>query len=280
MLLIAIGVLFALVSGILVFRTVAEANAARPEEQKTIYFAVDTIPERTRITDAMIVEKKVNVSAAPVGAIESKSSIVDHLTVTPVFKDSPFYPSAIVTSTKESNVASAAIERGKVLVAINFSGATNILTAGAIRKGDTVDLLVKVPGPNGTVIATTMQNLKVYEIGTVEKPKAGTDAAPASAGVSNFIFQVTPEEALELKYLETLSPDLVLRSSLDQREPPRQRPLIDMEFLANKYGLPLAKTGPAPGGATGAPPAAPKPGAQSTAPPAPTPAPGAPAAKP
>lgn len=248
--LIVIGVLLALGTGVLVFSTVATAQAQKPEPQTDIFVAAQDIPERTRITPEMIKSQKVNVSAVPPSAVDKRENIVDYVTVTPVFAGQPFYPSAMVTTTRESNVASAALEKGKVLVAINFSGASNILTAGAIRKGDTVDLIVKVPGPNGVAIATTMQNLKVYDIGSLQPSKADAGAPANSSPV--FIFQVAPEEALELKFLETLSPDLVLRSAADQKEGPQRRPLIDMEYMANRYGLPLPRTGAATTGSGGA----------------------------
>lgn len=246
--LMIVGVVLALTAGAFVFVTMQQAAAKIPEPKTPVVVAATEIGERSRIQPGMLKIVEMDQSLVPPGALSKPEDAVDRLAIVPIFPGQPVLATQIISTTREAGVASAALEPGKVLVAVNFSGATNILTAGAIHPGDTVDLIVRVPGPDGQpVVATTMQNLKVYDIGTVAPPRTSSNAA-ATPGPSSpvFIFAVSPEDALVLKYLETLSPDLVLRSAADRDKGPEQRPIIDYGYLRQRYGLP-----PPPRTATG-----------------------------
>ncbi|MBI3979190.1 MAG: Flp pilus assembly protein CpaB [Chloroflexi bacterium] len=259
--LMAFGAILALAAGAFVFMTMQQAAAQIPEPKTQILIAATVIPERSRIDPTMVKVVDMAQSLVPPDAMTKPDDAVNRLTLVPIFTGQPILSTQIISTTREAGVASAALQPGKVLVAINFSGAANILTAGAIRPGDTIDLIVKVPGPDGQpVVATTMQNLKVYEIGSVAtSPKPGTAAAAAPPSSSPvFIFVVTPDEALELKYLETLAPDLILRAAADREREPDQRAIIDFEFFVQKYGLPRPlKVGGQGGTSGGAPPRSP-----------------------
>ena len=163
--------------------------------------------------------------------------MVDRATLSELFAGQPIVATQVVqvmTTTKESSITSAALEKGKVLVAVAFGGASRILSTGAIQPGDAVDVVLELDGTTGRTVVVTYQNLKVYGIGTV----AATPAKDGSGATKLvLIFAVEPQEAAELRFLEGLNPDLFLRSVADRQEKPYAIQKVDINYILNKYRL-------------------------------------------
>jgi len=99
-----------------------------------------------------------------------------------------------------------------------------------------VDIIVYTEGANGKQAAATFRNLEVFSVGGRTSPVSGPAVqtqSPQAATVLQFV--VSPQEALELKFLEGLGADLVLRAAGDPATPPLQ--VVDVDYMAAKYGL-------------------------------------------
>ena len=89
-----------------------------------------------------------------------------------------------------------------------------------------ITVAVPTPSQDGKQVATTFRNLRIAGPGPVGSPLKGT----------LFAFDATPQEANELKFLETLSVDVVLRLADGAEAQPNPRP-VDLQYLVEKYGL-------------------------------------------
>ncbi|TAK34468.1 MAG: Flp pilus assembly protein CpaB, partial [Chloroflexota bacterium] len=203
-----------------------------------VVVASTNIPARTRITSDMVKLSPYPTGVAPAAALTRIDQAVNLATVTDVYAGQPIVASQVVTTTKETSIASAALEKGKVLVAVAFGGANHILSTGAIQTGDSVDVVLQLDSASGPAVVVTYQNLKVYGMGTVAPTKSGSNSIAVGEGPKlALIFAVTPQEAAELKFLESLNPDLFLRSVADRDGAPYSTQKVDMTYILNKYRL-------------------------------------------
>lgn len=230
--LMALGVVLAVVAGGITFVVVASATAPKAVEvpKRPVLVAAQNIPERTLISPAMLRVQQWPQDLVPPGALAKVEDGANRLSTMAVFAGQPILQTQVADTKGNSGVAYA-LEKGKVLVAVNFGGATGIMSTGAVRAGDTVDLIVNSPGSNGNQVAPTMQNLKIYAIGSLNA--AGKGGTPASATL--FIFQVTPQDALILKYLESMNMDIFLRAAGDDTAIPTEP--VTMDYIVNKYKI-------------------------------------------
>ncbi|MDO8674099.1 MAG: Flp pilus assembly protein CpaB [Dehalococcoidia bacterium] len=231
-LLMALGVVVALIAGGIAFYVVTVASTRTAEvPTRAVLVAAVNIPERTLINASMLRVQQWPPENVPPGSLNTIEAGANKFSTMPIFVGQAVLGSQIADTKGGSGVAYA-LEPGKELVAVNLSGAAGIISSGAVRAGDVIDLIVNTPGSNGNQVAPTMQNLRIYAIGSVlAGAKAGAGAGPSNL----FLFQVTPQDALILKFLETLNVDMVLRAAGDDVIVPTEPVTID--YLVNKYRL-------------------------------------------
>lgn len=230
--LMALGVVVALVAGGITFFLVLTSTAPKAADapKRPVLVAAANIPERTLINPSMLRVQQWPQDVVPPGALTTLEDGVNKFNLTPIYAGQAVLGTQIADTKGGSGVAFA-IEKGKVLTAVNFGSAAGIVSTGALRAGDTIDLVVTAPGTRGNQVAPTMQNLKIYAIGSVG---AGGKSGSAGGGTL-FIFQVTPQEALILKYLETMSVDIFLRAAGDEAVVPTEP--VTLDYIVNRYRL-------------------------------------------
>lgn len=238
--LMVLGVILALGAGGIVWVVTSTAAAPAEVPKRNVVVARVDIPERTLIDQTMVVVQQWPQDIVPVGAPGTAEEVVGKFTLTKLYAKQALLTPQLADTKGQAGMAFA-LEPGKVLVAVNYPGALNILGSGAIRPGDKVDIVVNSPGSpasgaKSNQVSPTFRNLQIVAIGTVAQAKAGAPAPPATgAAASTLIFMVTPQEALELKFLETMGVDLLLRAAGDEAVPATQ--LVDIDYIVDKYRL-------------------------------------------
>ncbi|MBI4497513.1 MAG: hypothetical protein HY689_06420 [Chloroflexi bacterium] len=119
------------------------------------------------------------------------------------------------------------LEKGQVLVAVNYPSAGELIKAGALKAGSRVDIVVRAPGVNGEQLRPVFRNIQVRGVGSA---LPGQEAAGGS-----LIFTVPPQEALILKFLESLNPFLLLRAAGDSENIAVE--LVTLDYIITRFGL-------------------------------------------
>ncbi|MBI2865004.1 MAG: Flp pilus assembly protein CpaB [Chloroflexi bacterium] len=228
--LMILGAVVALIAGGMAFLLLARASS-RPDDvpKRPVLVAAVNIPERTLVNAGMLRVQQWPQENIPPGALTAIDAGANKFSVMPLFAGQPVLGSQVADTKGGSGVAYA-LEKGKVLVAVNLGGAGGIISSGAIHAGDVVDLVVIAPGTNSNQVATTMQALKIFAIGSV-----GAGAKAGQGAGTLFLFEVSEQDALVLKYLETLNVDMVLRAAGDDAKAATDPVTID--YLVEKYRL-------------------------------------------
>jgi Flp pilus assembly protein CpaB len=275
--LITLGVVIAVGVASLVFNQARRAAETARMESVEVLVAAQDIPERTVMAAPFLAVKRMLPTSLPPGAIVRPDQAVGKMTTGPILTGEFILPGKLVGGDGQASVAFA-VPKGKVVITLP---ASDILSTGAVRPGDTIDLLVTInpdkekerertqaagPSPVGTPVAqptptpnlnaedgvntgttqTTMQNLKVLAIGSVQPttaPAANDDekasgktknAERASATTGLITFAVERQDALVLKALkdnERVKMELVLRAAGDdllaKTDPVTLRTIVD-----------------------------------------------------
>lgn len=257
------GIAMAVIVGLVVFRTVGEAEAVKATlpKAKVVVAAVD-IPPRTEITAAQISVRTVPDELLQVGVATKPEDVIGKFTPGPVVKGEIINANRVGPAAAK-NAPSFKIEKGKVMyvMPVSFGGNQfSIAQVNALRAGDRVDLLYStINAPQGLtaeqrndVLANPipylqtrimLQDLRIQDIGTYAAD--GTLVANTTTpGGSNIIFIVSPEEALVLKWLKDASiyykqasnMEMVLRSPADEEKADANL-VVNFNYMREKYNL-------------------------------------------
>lgn len=248
--LMALGIVLALVSGGIVFFLANTATAAPTETPMTeVVVATKEIPQRTVITAADVRLNKLPTASLPPGAVLKVDDIVGKFAREKIRAQSPVVVDAVASTGKPDDKppatapaapapgakpapklvdAAFTLDKGKVMVAVDYPEAAKLVAAGVLRPGNKVDMYVKTPGANGDQIARIFSNLEIKAIGTL----AQTEEATASP---TLIFVTSPQDALVLKFLETMNPFFILRAAGDDQE--IRTDLVTIDYLIARFGL-------------------------------------------
>ena len=239
MVLIAFGLVTAILVGATVFQVTRQA-AAQKVETVGVVVALQDIPERTALTPALVGVRQVLPDGLPPGVLTRPEQVNGRMTTTRLFAGEMVLASRLADSSGRSGIAYT-LEKGRVLITLP---ASDVVATGAVRIGDHVDLLVTILpddrvsqsspqslGQSGQATAddetlpattqTTMQNLIVVGIG----PFSGTPGDTRGNGNANsatsslMTFAVSHEDALVLKALKDSKRarlELVLRAAGDE----------------------------------------------------------------
>ncbi len=252
--LMVLGLVLALISGGIVFViTQTSTSPAKPVLLQKIIVASRDIPERTVVTETMVREVNFLADDVPKDSIADRKEIINKFVKERVRAGQPILGSQLAVTGKPGEQppqtvgvvppavpaaeaakprtvdAAFSIDKGKVMVAVDYPGAAKLVTAGVLQPGDKVDIYVKAPGITSEQIALIFSNIEIKAIGKLST--AGGAASPSPT----LIFVVPPQDALVLKYLETLEPFLLLRAAGDEET--LRTDLVTMDYLVARFRL-------------------------------------------
>ena len=247
--------------------------------------ATTNIPEGAQLNPGLVEKKPWPVDVIPPGAVTTltgTNNLANQYTLEPILQGQPVIEKSL-TAGSTISYTTFPWPAGKVLVAVPFPKANDLVQSGALKEGSTVDMVLNTGGQ----YVLGMQNLKIFAIGQLPSPPPPAAAAAAPSGAAApppeakptgtlFLFNVTPEDALTLKFFADLNPDFWVRSPGETTDQ-FQLPAVNAAYIASRFGLqgltPGAAAAPAQPG-----PAQPGPAQPGPAQPAPgQPAPGQPA---
>lgn len=259
-LLMAFGVVLSLLAGGIVFFIASTATApAAPIPTKEVVVAAGAdIPERTLITQAQVQVVQMPESIIPGGAVLKLEDVVGkfakekirartaviaaQLATTgkpgetpPIAQPSPAAASGAKPPPVKLVDAAFTLDKGKVMVAVDYPEAAKLVSAGILRPGNKVDIYVKAPGVSSEQMALIFSNMEIKAIGDLTQ----TDETKAAS--STLIFIVSPQDAVVLKYLETMNPFFLLRAAGDDQ--PLKTDLVTMDYIVARFGLQRALAG-------------------------------------
>jgi Flp pilus assembly protein CpaB len=285
--LLLLGVVIAVGVAFMVFNQARRAAETARMESVEVLVAAQDIPERTLLIAPFLATKRMLPTSLPPAALGRPEDAIGKMTIGPILAGEFVLPGKLVEADGRSGLTFT-VPKGKVVITLP---ASDILTTGAVRPGDHVDLLVTikppdkqnappsasqavvgaaqapqptaVPTPSGEVdtgtTQTTMQNLKVLAIGSVQpaavasdesKTKSATDHAPSAQSL--ITFAVDRQDALTLKALkdsERVKLELVLRGAADE-ELGKTDP-VTLQTIVDRYRFRAVPTPRAQGGVSG-----------------------------
>lgn len=249
--LMAFGVVLALSAGAVVF-FVMQLNVAKSAEipKRPVVVALTDINERTIIGADKVVVQMWPEDIIPPTSESNVSNVTGKFAKTKLYAKQAILTSQVagltgatptdgaapkaagsLTATKEAEIAYT-LEKGKVLVAVEYPSAVALIQAGAVHPGDRVDIIVKAPGTLGEQIAPVFRNIEVKAIGTIS---ASAASDPKALAGGTLIFAVPPQDALILTFIESLDPRVLLRAAGDNENPPTD--LVTTEYISSRFGL-------------------------------------------
>jgi len=250
--LMMLGVVMALISGGVVFLLASTATTTAKEiPMKDVVVAINEILERAIITDALLTTVELPEASVPPGAVLKKEDLIDKFAKDKIYPKTPIQltqiaarrpgdapviqptPPPATGSTVKTPVldvtASYTLEKGRTMVAVDYPEASKLIVAGILRPKDRVDIYVKAPGVGGDQLALIFSNKEIHAIGDLKQTETATPSP-------TMLFIDTPQNALVLKFIETMNPFLLIRSAEDG-EDPRRTDLVTQNYICQRFGL-------------------------------------------
>lgn len=247
--LMALGVILAIAVGSTMFLT-AQQTSGKTAQMGRVLVATQEIPERTAVQPGTLAVKSMPVDLIPDGALNSAEQAVGKMTMVKIFPNEIILGSKLADTKGQSGVAYT-LQKGQVLMTFP---ASDIITTGAIKAGDSIDLLITLepeeegdktqqprPGmPEVAVTQVTLQNLKVVSIGAIgaAPPASGQNARKDGSTDTLLTFAVSHEDALVLKALKdapNAKLETVLRAAGDDQKVTIEA--MTMRKIVDKYGV-------------------------------------------
>lgn len=238
-LIILLGLVIALVAGLLVlsFTRQAAAQATAQVRQVYVVIAARDIAEGTAVSSESLTIQPFPADFVPEGAIPAPEQAVGKFTVTRITKGQIVLGNQL-SATKRSGNLALSVPSGKVAIALPMTDLMS--TNGAVKPGDRVDILLTInlaelqaKDPSAAAAASnqgsgrnpvtqaTLRNVEVLVVGEVD---TGAQSSGSTIGttsgqrsVSAVIVLVDAQEALILKYAKDSGGviDLALRAPED-----------------------------------------------------------------
>lgn len=241
-LIILLGVVIALVAGLMVLSFTRQAAAQATAQVRQVYVVIASrdIAEGTAVSSEALTVQPFPADFVPEGAIPAPEQAVGKFTVTRITKGQIILANQLSPTKRSGNLA-LSVPAGKVAVALPMTDLMS--TNGAVKPGDRVDILLTlnlaemrlqdpvaaaaVPITSGTnvrnpVTQATLRNVEVLVVGEVDTN--GQSSNNNSSFTSNsqrivpaVIVLVDHQEALILKYAKDSGGviDLALRAPDD-----------------------------------------------------------------
>ena len=255
-----VGLLVALVAGVVAFMALSRATAQRSGTtqevvQVDVIVAAGRVPVRSVLTAENLRTKQIPVSAVPEGALQQASQAVGKITTVELFPEEVILSQRLV----DPNVIPADGRMALVLdgdqVLMAFDAEDLMSKAGILKAGDHVDLLATLAFPTNPGGAggggqgeepasfSLLQNLTIAAIvGGPAPTDPGVGAAvstQASGAPAALLLTVSAQDALTLKYVRDAGGrvDVVLRAP--GAEGPFPAEPVDSNYLIDKYKIPI-----------------------------------------
>lgn len=227
LLLITLGLLLAVLSGIGVYRLLQQQSAPPPTPQPTVKLVVaaQNIPDRTIVQASMLTLKEWPQDLAPVGAATKSEELIGKITIGSIVTGEPVLLSKVSTEAQMTGLAPT-LPPGLVAMVVSLSPVSAV--GGAVRTGDSVDMLLSLEyiayneqGDESKELHTTFYSIQDVPVLAASSPAAaatetGTLGASVQADMGSAVVLtvlVTPQDALLLKYAREMGTiDVVLRS--------------------------------------------------------------------
>lgn len=243
--LLSLGLVLALGTGIAVFFLLRQQQAAAMEEaralaaQQAAPVATLQLPVAARpLTPGTLLSaedfqlKEFPVDLVPVAAITSSVTLESAVLAEPVGQGETFSVRQLAGENAER--VSRQLPAGRVLYAYPVADLLNQINI--VEPGDRIDLLITLPvaspdgATGGPVTAFTLQNIEVFDI---MRPGPVEEENPPIA----LLLSISPDDVVLLKHVKDSEGtiDFVLRSVLDTEE--FEVTPVDREDLITRYGL-------------------------------------------
>ena len=252
--LMAFGVVLALLSGAIVF-FISQTATAAPVETPLVKVVVarTEIKERTKITADMVKVADMPEPTKPRNAWTKVEDVVGKWARENIHEGTPLLDLSLAVTPETLAAAPPVAEKGagpspgggqpakpklvdaaftlkpgQTMVAVDYPEASKLVAAGILQPGNKVDIYVKAPGLTSDQMALIYSNVEIKAIGDLTKT---TEALPSAT----LIFVVEPQQALVLKYLESLNPFLLIRAAGDDQV--IRTDLVTMDYIVSRFGL-------------------------------------------
>ena len=231
---LGLGVVLALLAGVLVFAMTQQVAAPKPVEQTVaVVVAKIDIPERTIITPQQVEVRDYPKSLVPSGAITSVDTAIRQTTLAKIPIGAPILSSQVVSGGGTTG-QSLTLTPGKVRVAFPISD--SLSNAGQLLRGDRVDILATITPPVATpgagapavplvasvpLTQSVVQNLEIIDI-----PVKGV-----------LIFEVDHQTSIVLKALRDGGAllDLIIRSRAETGDV--KTVPVDSTYIVKTFGF-------------------------------------------
>ena len=242
LLLMLAGLVLASLAALLVLGMAQQAQQQSLQQVKQVYVVTvaSDVPENTVITPDLLALKAFPADFAPAGAVSTVEEATGKFSASRLYKDTVLLRPQLSGTKKARDVASN-LPPGKVAFWLPLPEL--IAGTGGIKVGDHIDVLLTVSpvdtsgenkGGKFFSTQTTLQNVEVFAIGTIDQAVAsGAEAATASGATqaanpasrggdkSAVVLLVDHQDAVILKFVKDTQQgmsgiiDLVLRSADD-----------------------------------------------------------------
>ena len=254
MLLMILGLVVALLSGLAVFSTLKNQTAPvtpTPIPTIKVVVAAQNIPERTVLQANMLTVKDWPQDLAPLGTVSKTQELVGKVTAGSLAVGEPVLTSKVSLEQQTVGLAPT-LPPGLVAVALSLPASSAV--GGAVRAGDSVDIMISLDysdyneqGDESKPLHVTFYTIQDVPVLSAPAP-IETAATQAIAGNSTGRSQptatsnmltvlVTPQDALLLKYArEQGAIDLALRSP--QFHDQVTTDPVFLEYITRRFDLP------------------------------------------
>ncbi len=214
---IILGILLGVIVFAAVFFILAQPRGVeKPVETVDLVVAVQEIPERTEVQAPWVTLRPFLAESAPPDGLRRLDEVVGKTTVQRIYRDEPILSQMLAITATLYGIPYV-LPEGMVAVAFPIADISGV--AGAIRPGDTVDLLLSldVPSAEGEsggrrTTQLTLQDIAVLHIGRWVAAGGETEQGQASV----MIVKLNRQDALILKWArENGTVDLALRPATD-----------------------------------------------------------------
>ncbi|HEY3110860.1 MAG TPA: Flp pilus assembly protein CpaB [Chloroflexota bacterium] len=144
LILLVLGVVIAVGVASFVFQQAQRAAETARLESVEVLVAAQDIPERTMISAPFLATKRMLPTSLPPAAMVRPEEAVGKMTTGPILAGDFIMPAKLAEADGRAGLAFT-LPKGKVVITLP---ASDILTTGAVRAGDRVDLLVTIKPPD------------------------------------------------------------------------------------------------------------------------------------
>ncbi len=248
----------ALIAGIMTFTAIKNRDQLDNEQSalQTVVVAVTNIPMRRTIDLLELTTRMVPADAIPAGAATSLEQVVGQMSTVEVFPNQPLVLTQLMTPDQVTRQIALTIPDGKNVTSVPTT--SQLVRNRLIRPGDRVDLLATIDidvkrEMGNKPLATSVVLLENVEVYAVILPSeslsaSGTFTTSQSSGVfrtsnamgQSVLFALSQQDAIAIRHVQDIDGKLDLTLRADSNLTPAVVP-VDQYYLAERYGIAMAR---------------------------------------